>query len=124
MDPHHYLPVLLRKPGAFRRAIPIVNWKLPDIYRTYHDHLRKRHEGWRGTLEFIQVLMLLKEYPQEEVTGAIERALQNRIFSYDGLKNLLLQSRENGRVFEEPSWIPRSGVLPNQVEHFDRLLQP
>lgn len=124
LDPHHYLPVLLRKPGAFTRAMPIVNWKLPDIYRTYHDHLRKRHEGWRGTREFIQVLMLLRQYPQDDVTGAIEIALQNRIFSYDGLKNLLLQSREPDRVLEEPCRIPRTGVLPNQVEHFDQLLQP
>ena len=34
LDPHHYLPVLLRKPGAFERATPIVTWPLPPVYDT------------------------------------------------------------------------------------------
>ncbi len=32
LDPHHYLPVLLRKPGAFQRATPILEWPLPPVY--------------------------------------------------------------------------------------------
>jgi transposase len=45
LDPHHYLPVLLKKPGAFPRATPILKWSLPPVYEAYHRQLRERREG-------------------------------------------------------------------------------
>jgi hypothetical protein len=72
LEPHHYLPVLLRKPGAFARATPMLKWPLPPVYETYHRRLRERQEGGGGTREYIRVLMLLKDYALHEVTGAVE----------------------------------------------------
>ena len=123
MDPHHYLPVLLRKPGAFDRAAPIVNWRLPDTYKHYHERLKGRHEGWRGTREFIQILMLLRDYEQHEVDQAIEQALAHDIYSYDGVKNLLIQAREPNRPAPCPFHMPTGDVMPNRVDHFDLLTQ-
>jgi transposase len=40
LDPHHYLPVLLRKPGALARATPMLKWPLPPVYEAYHRKLR------------------------------------------------------------------------------------
>jgi transposase len=122
LDPQHYLPVLLQKPGAFDRATPVVNWSLPAVFSRYHLHLKERlgHSG--GTKEYIRILMLLKDSPMEEVAPAIKKATGLRIYSFDGVKNLLYQLREPAK---------RSGLLevkspevwPNQVNHFDRLLQ-
>ena len=122
-DPHHYLPVLLRKPGAFDRATAIVKWSLPPVYERYHQMLKERHEGSRGTKEYIQVLMLLKEHVQREVTAAVEKALAIGIYSFDGVKNLLLQQQAPTRP-----WCPLDVASPfvrsNRVDHFDLLTQP
>jgi hypothetical protein len=42
LEPQHYLPVRLRKPGAFARATPILNWPLPPVYETYRRQLQER----------------------------------------------------------------------------------
>ena len=45
LEPHHYLPVLLRKPGAFARATPILKWPLPAVYEAYYQQLQERREA-------------------------------------------------------------------------------
>lgn len=122
LDPQHYLPVLLQKPGAFDRATPVVKWSLPAVFCRYHMHLKDRlgHSG--GTKEYIRILMLLKDSPVEEVTEAVKRATGLGIYSFDGVKNLLYQLLEPAKkcgLFEVLS----PEVWPNQVNHFDRLLQ-
>lgn len=121
LDPHHYLPVLLRKPGAFDRATPILTWPLPPVYDTYRRRLKERHEGSRGVKEYIRILMLLKDHPVDEVTAAVEKTLSYGISSYDGVINLLSQAHQSLpetvslRVNSPP-------VLPNTVDQFDLLL--
>lgn len=122
LDPHHYLPVLLRKPGAFERATPIVTWPLPRAYDTYRRRLKERHEGSQGIREYIRILMLLKDHPVDEVTAAVEKALSYGISSSDGVINLLSQAHQPAtetvslRVNSPP-------VLPNRVDQFDLLLR-
>jgi len=122
LNPHHYLPVLLRKPGAFERATPIVKWPLPPVYDLYRRHLKERHEGSRGIREYIRVLMLLKDHSVDDVTAAIEKALSYGICSYDGVTNLLCQTHQpvleplSLRVNSPPVW-------PNRVDQFDLLLR-
>jgi transposase len=122
LDPQHYLPVLLQKPGAFDRATPVVNWSLPAIFSRYHMHLKDRLEHSGGTKEYIRILMLLKNSPMEEVASAIKMATGLGVYSFDGVKNLLYQLREPAKKtgcveVQSPT------VWPNQVNHFDRLLQ-
>ena len=74
LDPHHYLPVLLKKPGAFARATPILRWSLPPVYGVYHRQLQDRREGQGGTREYIRILMLLQDYSLAVVTAAVEQA--------------------------------------------------
>jgi hypothetical protein len=81
---------------------------------------RLGHSG--GTKEYIQILMLLKDSPVEEVTEAIKRATGLGVFSFDGVKNLIYQQREPEKRFNILEvWSPE--VWPNQVNHFDRLLE-
>jgi len=122
LDPHHYLPVLMRKPGAFERATPIVSWPLPPVYDLCRRRLKERHEGSQGIREYIRILMLLKDHPVEEVTAAVEKALSYGISSADGVINLLSQAHQppmeiaSLRVNSPP-------VLPNRVDQFDLLLR-
>jgi hypothetical protein len=122
LDPHHYLPVLLRKPGAFERATPIVSWPLPPVYDLYRRRLKERHEGSRGIREYICILMLLKDHPVEEVTTALEKALFYGIFSADGVINLLDQVYQPAKEIV-PLQVNSPPVLPNRVEQFDLLLR-
>lgn len=116
LDPQHYLPVLLRKPGAFARATPILKWPLPPVYETYQRQLQKHWEGSIGTKEYIRVLMLLKDHPLPEVTVAVEQALRSGLYGYEVIKTAL-QGESAQRPCESPP------VWPNRVEHFDQLLQ-
>jgi len=117
LDPHHYLPVLLKKPGAFPRATPILRWSLPPVYEVYHQQLRNRWEGQDGTREYIRILMLLQDHPLSVVTAAVKQAATVGVYSYEVVKSLL-----SGQP--EPSWhhspLP---VWPNRVDHFDRLVR-
>jgi hypothetical protein len=115
LDPHHYLPVLLKKPGAFARATPILKWPLPAVYEAYHRQLQKRQEGSLGTREYIRILMLLKDHALQEVTAAVEQAADLGLYGYEAVKTFLRgEPRQNlGTV----SW-----VWPNRVDHFDLLV--
>jgi transposase len=122
LDPHHYLPVLLRKPGAFERATPIVTWPLPTVYHLYRRRLKERHEGSQGIREYIRILMLLKDRPMDEVTAAVEKALAYGISSADGVINLLSQVHQPATEIV-PLRVNSPPVLPNRVEQFDLLLR-
>jgi hypothetical protein len=122
LDPHHYLPVLLRKPGAFERATPILTWPLPPVYDLYRRRLKERHEGSRGIREYIRILILLKDHPMEEVTAALENALSYGISSADGVINLLCQVQQPATEIVALQ-VNSPPVLPNRVEQFDLLLR-
>ncbi len=115
LDPHHYLPVLLKKPGAFARATPILKWPLPVVYEVYHRQLQKRREGPGGTKEYIRILMLLKDHPLQQVTAAVEQASGSGLYGYEAVKTCL---------GEEPvkKLCEVSRVWPNRVDHFNLLV--
>jgi transposase len=115
LEPQHYLPVLLKKPGAFARATPILQWPLPPVYETYHQRLRARLGGGAGTREYIQILMLLKDHARHEVTGAMEQAASSGLYGYEAVKTFLREGsvQKLGAV---------ARVWPNRVDHFDQLI--
>jgi hypothetical protein len=115
LDPHHYLPVLLKKPGAFPRATPILKWPLPAVYEAYHRQLQKRREGSSGTREYIRILMLLKEHALQKVTAAVEQAAELGLYGYEAVRTLLRGELRPNRRAASPVW-------PNRVDHFDRLV--
>lgn len=115
LDPHHYLPVLLKKPGAFARATPILKWPLPAVYEAYYRQLQERREGSGGTREYIRILMLLKDHPLQEVTAAVEQASNSGLYSYEVVKNFLCGKSAKKICEFQPVW-------PNRVDHFDLLV--
>ncbi len=115
LDPHHYLPVLLKKPGAFARATPILKWPLPAVYEAYHRQLQERREGSGGTREYIRILMLLKDHPLQQVTAAVEQASGPGLYGYEAVKNFLGEEPVKKLCEVSPVW-------PNRVDHFDLLV--
>jgi hypothetical protein len=115
LEPHHYLPVLLRKPGAFARATPIMKWPLPPVYETYHRRLREDRDNGAGTREYIRILMLLKDHGLPEVTAAVEQAAGLGLYGYDAVLTFF-----GGRSARKLCAV--SLVQPNRVGHFDLLV--
>lgn len=115
LDPHHYLPVLLKKPGAFARATPILKWPLPVVYEAYHRQLQERREGSGGTKEYIRILMLLKDHPLPQVTAAVEQASGTGLYGYEAVKTFLREE-----PVKKLCEVPR--VWPNRVDHFNLLV--
>ena len=118
LDPHHYLPVLLKKPGAFARATPILKWPLPAVYEDYHRQLQKRQEGSLGTRDYIRILMLLKDHALQKVTAAVEQAAGLGLYGYEAVITFLRgEPRQNYRkgtaITHDVSAAARWPVSPN-----------
>lgn len=89
-DPVHYLSLLDRKPGSLDHGRPFEGWNLPGEFAI----LRRRLEAQRedGTREYIQVLLLLRDYPLERVAIALRHALRWTAPTADAIKQLLIPS--------------------------------
>ncbi len=86
-DPMHYLELLQRKPGALDHARPLENWELPSCFNTYRKLLEMHRDS--GTKEYIQILLLLNKYSIAQIAKAIAKALNSRIYCYDGVRQYL-----------------------------------
>ncbi len=92
-DPLHYLSLLEKKPGALDQAAPLRGWKLDPAFGTLRRLLEARF-GPRGKREYIQTLRLLEDFPERQVTAAVQDAVQDavkrRVIGFDAVKHLLL----------------------------------
>jgi transposase len=87
-EPTHYLALLERKPGGFDYARPLENWELPECYSL----LRRRLEAAdprHGTRSFIRVLRLLEKFPLQQLTAAIDYALDIDVIDVDSIRVIL-----------------------------------
>ena len=88
-NPLHYLSLLEKKPGALDQAAPLRGWKLDPAFDTLRRLLEARF-GPRGKREHIQVLRLLEDFPERQVTEAVRDAVKRRVIGFDAVKHLLL----------------------------------
>lgn len=93
-DPMHYLPLLLKKPGALFYAKPMKRWQWPPIYYEFLKALKRRHSNAKGTKEFIRILGLHGNGNKEKIKKALEVALKLNCLSFDAVKNILDQISE------------------------------
>ena len=84
----HYLELLERKPGALDHARPLEDLQLPVCFNTYRKCLEAHRDN--GIKEYIQILLLLKKYSITQIAKAITRALNYRVYCYDGILQFLL----------------------------------
>jgi len=84
-DPVHYLPLLAKKPGALEGARPFYNWELPKSFERLRRYLTARN-GQGGKREYIQVLQLLRDFPEREISRAIGSAFEHGCVTFEAIR--------------------------------------
>ena len=122
----HYLDVFLHKPGALQYAIPFKQAILPEDFHKFHRALQFAYPR-SGDKEFVRVLMLLREYPAEDVLSAVSEALKRGLYYSDAVRALL--AMKHSAVSTPPSLdpdqfehLPALDIPPARIQHFSRLL--
>ena len=79
-DPWHYLPVLMRKPGALRNGAPFKDWDLPAALIQVRAKLKPHADGDR---QFVKILGAVLDHGLPAVEAACAEALEAGIASGD-----------------------------------------
>jgi len=119
LDADHYLELLRERPGAFRDARPLSEWKKTwgASLNALLERFRERQGENRGIKEFIDVLLLVRTYGQKRVEEAAERALESGLGSAAGIRHLL-ESAERREETILPLESERWTVLPAAADEY------
>ena len=90
-DPWHYVPVLARKPGAWRNGAPFKNWVLPSGLERVRRQLRGSNDGDR---QMVKVLAAVLTDGLSTVEAACAEALEQGTHSADVILNILSRKRD------------------------------
>jgi transposase len=124
LDPLHYLPALRTKPNLLLHAEAFRNWPLPLIYERFREELAHRHNG-DGLRQYVEVLSLLQEFPQSQVTAALRRSAACQSFSPEAVRFYL---RLGERALDAPAlltsgrWdLPRLELERTDLSRYESL---
>jgi transposase len=90
-DPWHYVPVLARKPGAWRNGAPFKNWVLPSGLERVRRKLRGSNDGDR---QMVTILAAVLTDGLSTVEAACAEALDQGTHSADVILNILSRKRD------------------------------
>ena len=90
-DPWHYLPVLMKKPGALRNGAPFKDWDLPSALTQVRAKLKQHADGDR---QFVKVLGAVLDHGLAAVEAACAEALEAGIASGDVILTVLARRRQ------------------------------
>jgi hypothetical protein len=90
-DPWHYLPVLLKKPGALRNGAPFKDWNLPPALDQVRAKLKTHADGDR---QFVKVLGAVPDHGLGAVEAACAEVLLAGIASGDVILAVLARQRQ------------------------------
>jgi hypothetical protein len=90
-NPWHYLPVLIRKPGALRNGAPFQDWDLPPALAQLR---RKLGKGDDADRRFVRVLAAVPEDGLEAVEAAVREAMMAGTANDEVILNILSRRRE------------------------------
>ena len=122
-DPLHYLALLEHKTRALDQAAPLQGWRLPECYGQLRRLLEARLK--HGGREYVQVLRLLETFSIEELTYAVEDALELGTIGFDAVKHLLLcriERRPPRLDMENYPHLPMAQVRTTQAADYMSLL--
>ena len=94
-DPWHYLPVLVKKPGALRNGAPFQDWDLPPALVRLRRKLGNDDDADR---RFVRVLGAVLSDGLEAVESAVREALDIGAVSDEVILNILSRRREPPRT--------------------------
>jgi hypothetical protein len=87
-EPWHYVPLLLRKPGALRDGAPFQEWELSTSMNRIRSSYMKVKGGDR---DFVELLMLVQEHGIKTVGMACDRAVAQNTLRLPAIINLINQ---------------------------------
>jgi hypothetical protein len=90
-DPWHYLPVLMKKPGALRNGAPFKDWELPAALAKVRAKLGTHADGDR---QFVKILGAVLDHGLGAVEAACAEALEAGIASGDVILTVLARRRQ------------------------------
>jgi transposase len=90
-DPWHYVPVLARKPGAWRNGAPFKDWVLPGALERVRRRLAQVDDGGRQMVEILSAVTIDGLGPVE---AACAQALADGAVSADVILNILARRRD------------------------------
>ena len=90
-DPWHYVPVLVRKPGALRNGAPFRDWVLPSALEKVRRKLQGADDGDR---QMVDILAAVLTEGLPAVDAACAEALAQGVHSADVILNILARSRD------------------------------
>jgi hypothetical protein len=90
-DPWHYLPVLMKKPGALRNGAPFKDWVLPSALTQVRTKLKQHADGDR---QFVKVLGAVLDHGLSAVEAACAEALEAGIASGDVILTVLARRQQ------------------------------
>ena len=90
-DPWHYLPVLMKKPGALRNGAPFKDWDLPPALTQVRAKLKPHADADR---QFVKVLGAVLDHGLAAVEAACAEALEAGIASGDVILAVLARRRQ------------------------------
>jgi transposase len=90
-NPWHYVPVLVRKPGAGRIGAPFKDWVLPGAIERVRRKLAGSDEGDR---QMVKILAAVLEDGLTIVEAACAEAMSHGVHSADVILNVLARRRE------------------------------
>jgi transposase len=90
-DPWHYVPVLARKPGAWRNGAPFKDWVLPGALERVRKRLNQAEDGGR---QMVEILSAVITDGIGAVEGACAEALGEGVCSADVILNILARRRD------------------------------
>jgi transposase len=108
-DPWHYLPVLMRKPGALRNGAPFKDWDLPGALAQVRTRLQRHADGDQ---QFVKVLGAVLDHGVAAVEAACGEALAAGIASGDVILAVLARRQQP----ERPPSITTPATLRLKVE--------
>jgi transposase len=93
IDPLHYLPLLVQRPGAFEHAQSIRRWReeWPPAYEQLLKRLQGRFAHHDAIRQFVRVLNLNREYDAGVVEQAVTEALELNCSHFEGVQWCLNQ---------------------------------
>lgn len=120
LDPWHYLPVLLRKPGALRHWLPFREWQLPAPIVVVRDYLMKTPQGDRA---FVEVLQAIRDYGLDVVSTACSLVVEHRTISAAIILNHVYRLSSPVRETSYVATTLQLNTLPiADCQRYDRLL--
>jgi DNA-directed RNA polymerase subunit K/omega len=119
-DPWHYLPVLVRKPGALRNGAPFRDWPLPPALARIR---RRLGSGDQADRQFVTILAAVPTEGLDAVGMACEEALAGGAVSADVVLNILARQRAPSQIesVAPPAELALTTMPVADCARYDRL---